>query len=149
VSRPERPLPPPLEGNDRVITGVITSGFVVALIVLLILRGQLPHADRWWLWVAAFGTFLGLFGFIWVPILKRQRDRAAARRQTLPGSREETGKDATGQDGGGQQDADCGSAEAERADTAQADTAQADTAQADTAQADTGRAGQPGGARRP
>jgi len=80
VSRPERPAPPPLEGNDRVITGVITSGFAVALIVLLLLHGQLPHADRWWIWVAAFGTFLGLFGFVYVPIIKRQRERAAARR---------------------------------------------------------------------
>jgi hypothetical protein len=81
VSRPDRPVPPPLEGNDRVITGVITSGFAVALIVLLVLRGQLPHADRWWIWVAAFGTFLGLFGLLYVPILKRQRERSAARRR--------------------------------------------------------------------
>jgi Protein of unknown function (DUF2530) len=80
VSRPDRPAPPPLEGNDRVITGVITCGFAVALIVLLVLRGQLPHADRWWIWVAAFGTFLGVFGLVYVPILKRQRERAAARR---------------------------------------------------------------------
>jgi Protein of unknown function (DUF2530) len=80
VSRPVREAPPPLEGNDRVITGVITCGFVVALIVLLVLRGQLPHADRWWIWVAAFGTFLGVFGLLYVPILKRQRERAAARR---------------------------------------------------------------------
>jgi Protein of unknown function (DUF2530) len=80
VSRPERPAPPPLEGNDRLITGVITSGFAVALIILLVLHGQLPHADRWWVWVAAFGTFLGLFGLVYVPVLKRQRERAAARR---------------------------------------------------------------------
>jgi hypothetical protein len=80
VSRPVREAPPPLEGNDRVITGVITCGFVVALIVLLVLRGQLPHADRWWIWVAAFGSFLGVFGLVYVPILKGQRERAAARR---------------------------------------------------------------------
>jgi hypothetical protein len=81
VSRPERPAPPPLEGNDRVITGVITAGWAVALIVLLIVRDSLPYADRWWVWVAAFGTFMGLFGLAYVPHLKRSRDRAAERRR--------------------------------------------------------------------
>ncbi len=81
MSRPERPAPPPLEGDDRVITGVITTGFAVALIVLLIVRDSLPEADRWWVWVAAFGTFMGLFGLVYVPHLKRSRARAAERRQ--------------------------------------------------------------------
>jgi hypothetical protein len=81
VSRPERPAPPPLEGDDRIITGVITAGFVVALIVLLIVRDSLPYADRWWVWVAAFGTFMGLFGFAYVPHLKRSRERTAERRR--------------------------------------------------------------------
>jgi hypothetical protein len=81
VSRPERPTPPPLEGDDRVITGVITAAWAVALIVLLIVRDSLPAADRWWVWVAAFGTFMGLFGFAYVPHLKRSRNRAAERRR--------------------------------------------------------------------
>jgi Protein of unknown function (DUF2530) len=81
VSRPERPAPPPLEGDDRIITGVITAGFAVALIVLLIVRDSLPQADRWWVWVPAFGTFLGLFGFAYVPHLKRSRERTAERRR--------------------------------------------------------------------
>jgi hypothetical protein len=81
VSRPLRPAPPPLEGDDRVITGVITAGFAVALIVLLIIRDSMPHADRWWVWVAAFGTFMGLFGFAYVPYFKRSRNRAAERRR--------------------------------------------------------------------
>lgn len=81
MSRPERPAPPPLEGDDRIITGVITAGFAVALIVLLIVRDSLPHADRWWVWVAAFGTFMGLFGFAYVPHLKRSRERTAERRR--------------------------------------------------------------------
>ncbi len=76
-----RPPPPPLEGNDRVITGVITAGWVIALIVLLIVRDSLPYRDRWWVWVAAFGTFMGLFGFAYVPHLKRSRERAAERRR--------------------------------------------------------------------
>jgi hypothetical protein len=82
VSRPDRPVPPPLEGDDRLITAVITAGFAIALIVLLIVRAQLPAADRWWIWVAAFGTALGFFGLAYVPHLKRSRMRAAERRKT-------------------------------------------------------------------
>jgi len=89
VTPPLRPAPPPLEGDDRLITGVITAGFAIALIVLLAVRGQLPAADRWWVWVAALGTAMGLFGFIYVPYLKRSRRRAAERRRVSrrqPGS---------------------------------------------------------------
>ena len=81
MSSRERPAPPPLEGNDQVVTGVITAGWAVALIVLLIVRDSLPPADRWWVWVAAFGTFMGLFGLAYVPHLKRSRSRAAERRR--------------------------------------------------------------------
>jgi hypothetical protein len=93
VSRPERPAPPPLEGDDRVITGVITGGWVVALIVLLVVRDWLPYADRWWVWVAAFGTFMGLFGFAYVPYLKRSRNRAAERRRLAAQQRGDAGQD--------------------------------------------------------
>jgi hypothetical protein len=85
VSRPERPVPPPLEGDDRLITAVITAGFLIALVVLLIVRSSLPAADRWWIWVAAAGTALGLFGLAYVPYLKRSRERAATRRQAARG----------------------------------------------------------------
>ncbi len=81
MTRPERPVPPPLEGDDRLITAVITAGFLVALVVLLIVRGSLPAADRWWIWVAASGTVLGLFGLAYVPYLKRSRARTAERRR--------------------------------------------------------------------
>lgn len=80
VNRPERPVPPPLEGNDQLITAVITAAWATALIVLLAVRGELAPADRWWIWAAAFGTFLGLFGLAYVPYLKRSRERAAERR---------------------------------------------------------------------
>ncbi|MFY9887246.1 MAG: DUF2530 domain-containing protein [Streptosporangiaceae bacterium] len=82
MSRPERPSPPPLEGDDRLITAVITAGFLIALIVLLIVRSQLAQADRWWIYVAASGTALGLFGLAYVPYLKRSRSRKAQRRQS-------------------------------------------------------------------
>ena len=81
MNRQLRPAPPPLEGNDRLITAVITGGFLVALIVLLVLRDKLAPADRWWVWVAAVGTGMGLFGFAYVPYLKRSRDHAAKRRK--------------------------------------------------------------------
>lgn len=73
-------MPPPLEGNDRLITAVITAGFVVALVVLLIVHHSLPAADRWWIWVAGFGSLIGFFGLAYVPHLKRRRERTAERR---------------------------------------------------------------------
>jgi hypothetical protein len=80
VSTPLRSAPPPLEGDDRVIAGVITAAWAVALVVLLIVRGSLAPADRWWVWVAAGGVGLGLFGLVYVPYLKRSRATAAQRR---------------------------------------------------------------------
>ncbi len=57
-----------------------TVGWAVALIVLVAVRDELAPADRWWIWVAAFGCFMGLFGLVYVPHLKRSRERAARRR---------------------------------------------------------------------
>jgi hypothetical protein len=85
VSTPLRPAPPPLEGDDRVITAVITAAWVVALIVLLIVRTDLAPADRWWVWVAVGGVGLGLFGLIYVPYLKRSRASVASRRAERSG----------------------------------------------------------------
>jgi Protein of unknown function (DUF2530) len=80
VRPPQRPAPPPLEGDDRLITAFITAGWAVALIVLLAVRDELAAADRWWVWVAVVGLGMGLFGFVYVPYLKRSRERAAERR---------------------------------------------------------------------
>jgi Protein of unknown function (DUF2530) len=80
MSSAQRPVPPPYEGDDRLITLVITAGWVVALIVLLIVRDQLPVADRWWLWVAVAGVCTGVFGLVYVPHVKRSRERAARQR---------------------------------------------------------------------
>jgi membrane associated rhomboid family serine protease len=93
VGRQQRPVPPPLEGDDRLITAVITAGFLVALIVLLIVRDELSPVDRWWVWVAALGTAMGLFGFVYVPYLKRRRNRAAQRRQAAQGRNRQTDMD--------------------------------------------------------
>jgi hypothetical protein len=80
MSRASLPVPPPLEGNDRLITLVITAAWAVALIVLLAVHDQLAPADRWWTWAAATGVGIGIFALFYVPWLKRSRDRAAARR---------------------------------------------------------------------
>jgi hypothetical protein len=79
-----RPAPPPLEANDQVVAGVITAGWGVALVVLLVLRDQLPAGERWWIWTCAAGLAMGLFGLWYVPRVKRARARAAARRSQLP-----------------------------------------------------------------
>jgi hypothetical protein len=84
MSSAQRPVPPPYEGDDRLITLVITAGWAVALIVLLIVRDQLPAADRWWLWVPVAGLCLGLFGLAYVPHLKRSRERAARQPEDQP-----------------------------------------------------------------
>jgi ABC-type nickel/cobalt efflux system permease component RcnA len=85
VSEPARPTPPPpLEANDQLVTGVVTAGWAVALIVLLIVRSSLPAGARWWIWTCAAGLVMGLFGLWYVPRLKHGRARAAARRAAAP-----------------------------------------------------------------
>jgi ABC-type nickel/cobalt efflux system permease component RcnA len=83
VKEPGRPTPPPpFEANDQLVTGSITAGWAVALIVLLIMRSSLPADARWWTWTCVAGLVMGLFGLWYVPRLKRGRSRAAARRAT-------------------------------------------------------------------
>jgi hypothetical protein len=86
MSRPSLPVAPPLEGNDQLITAVVTGGWVIALIVLLLVRDHLAPADRWWIWVTVAGTGIGVFGLAYVPWLKRSRRRAEARRGGHDGS---------------------------------------------------------------
>lgn len=72
---------PPREANDLVVTSVITAGWAIALVVMLILlaAGVLPAGQRWWVWTCATGAAMGLFGLWYVPLLQRNRARAAAR----------------------------------------------------------------------
>jgi Protein of unknown function (DUF2530) len=72
--------PPPLEANDQLVTGVVTAGWAVALVVLVIIRGSLPSDARWWIWTCVAGLAMGLFALWYVPRLKRARSAAAARR---------------------------------------------------------------------
>jgi hypothetical protein len=85
VSEPARPTPPPpLEANDQLVTVIVTAGWAVALIVLLIVRSSLPAGARWWIWTCVAGLVMGLFALWYVPRLKRGRARAAARRAADP-----------------------------------------------------------------
>ena len=80
MSRTLRPPPPPLEANDVLVTATGTAAWAVALVVLLILRDQIPPSERWWIWVCATGVAMGLFALWYVPRMKRARARSAARR---------------------------------------------------------------------
>jgi Protein of unknown function (DUF2530) len=80
MSGTRTPAPPPLEANDQLVTAVITVGWAIALVVLLAVRTDIPPADRWWIWTCASGVGLGVFGLLYVPRLKRSRERAARSR---------------------------------------------------------------------
>jgi hypothetical protein len=85
--RAERPAPPPpLEANDQLVMGVVTAGWAIALVVLLIVRDSLPAHARWWIWTCVAGMAFGAFGLWYVPRLKRGRAKAAlrARDQSAP-----------------------------------------------------------------
>ena len=92
VRRPTHPAPPPLEANDQLVTGVFGVGWSIALIALLLARGSLPAADRWWIWTCATGFGLGVFGFCYVPVLKRSRARTAQRHAGQLGGQDRAGR---------------------------------------------------------
>jgi len=78
-SRGPTPPPPPLEANDQLVAVVGTVAWAVALVVLLIVRSELPAGARWWIWTCVAGLALGLFAIWYVPRLKRSRARSATR----------------------------------------------------------------------
>ena len=94
---PQRPLAPLREANDRLVTGVITASWAIALAVVLILMavGVLPTNQRWWIWTCATGVAMGIFGLWYVPVLQRVRARTAARRAQERGA-PESGAQASG-----------------------------------------------------
>ena len=107
-----RSPPPPLEADDELVIRVITAGWAIALVVLLIVRGSLPAGQRWWVWTCVAGLAFGIFGLWYVPRLKRGRTRAATGR-----AQEATGPDeaAAGQEPAGQEPAGQTGAEAQSA----------------------------------
>jgi ABC-type nickel/cobalt efflux system permease component RcnA len=83
--------PPPFEANDRLVTGSVTIGWALAVIVLLIVRDRMPADARWWLWTCVAGLVMGLFGLWYVPRLKRGRVRTAARRAAAQSAPRDSG----------------------------------------------------------
>jgi hypothetical protein len=69
-----------METNERLVTGVITIGWAIALVTIVLLRDQLAPSERWWIGTCATGLGMGLFGLWYVPHLKRARARAEQRR---------------------------------------------------------------------
>ena len=65
------------------MTLVITTGWVLALIVVVSVRNDLPADVRWWVWTCLTGVLMGLSGLWYVPFLKRRRARIAAERARL------------------------------------------------------------------
>ena len=65
------------------MTLVITTGWVLALIIVFCVRNELPADVRWWVWTCLTGTLMGLFGLWYVPLLKSRRARIAAERTRL------------------------------------------------------------------
>jgi Protein of unknown function (DUF2530) len=83
------------------VTVVGTALWAVALVILLILRDQLPEDGRWWIWTCVAGVCMGLFALWYVPRFKRARARKA--RQRAEAQAAATGAaqvGATGQAGG-------------------------------------------------
>ena len=86
--KPQRPLAPLREADNRLVTGVIAASWAVALVVMLILAavGALPSHQRWWTWTCVAGVAMGLFGLWYVPVLQRRRARTATRRAQKRGA---------------------------------------------------------------
>lgn len=61
------------------VTAVITAGWAVALVVLALLRADIPASARWWIWTCAVGVGLGLFGLWYVPRVRRARGQGPRR----------------------------------------------------------------------
>jgi len=59
---------------------VLTAAWAVALVIVLIVRDQLPADERWWIWTCVAGVCMGLFGLWYVPRFKRARARKARQR---------------------------------------------------------------------
>lgn len=80
------------------MTATITMGWAIALVVLLVVRSELPADVRWWIWTCATGVLMGLFGLWYVPVLKRRRARMAADRAKAAADQASSTVDTAGQE---------------------------------------------------
>ena len=74
-SRVARPDPKPLETDDVKVVAVITAGFAVGLVVLVVLRLAGEDVRGWWMGMCGYGIALGLYGVRYC----RRRHAAIAR----------------------------------------------------------------------
>ena len=78
--RKPRPDPPPLETDDVKVVAVITAGWVIGLVVLVVLRlTDAAQVRDWWMAMCGYGIALGLFGMRYCRKRHQaiERDRAA------------------------------------------------------------------------
>ena len=73
--RAPRADPKPLETDDVKVVAVITAGWAIALVVLLVLRLSGSDVRDWWLGMCGYGIALGLYGVRYC----RRRHAAIAR----------------------------------------------------------------------
>jgi fatty acid desaturase len=57
-----RPDPEPLETNDVALVAAGTVAWLVALVVLLVLKATGSDVHTWWITMCLAGTVLGLIG---------------------------------------------------------------------------------------
>jgi hypothetical protein len=75
--------PPDEDGVGAVAIG--TALWLVALIVLIIMRGTLTASgSQWWIWVAATGALLGLPG-LWFTTRRRAAYRSVSSAEPIEG----------------------------------------------------------------
>lgn len=73
MRKPRRPDPEVHESDYRVPAAIGTVAWTVALVVLLLLGEGLPESERWWIGVCVTGIVLGVFGFLYIPVLLHKR----------------------------------------------------------------------------
>lgn len=73
MRKPRRPDPDVHESDYRVPAAIGTVAWTVALVVLFLLGEGLPESERWWMGVCVTGIVLGVFGFLYIPVLLRKR----------------------------------------------------------------------------
>ncbi|HUR73977.1 MAG TPA: hypothetical protein VMZ00_06860 [Sporichthya sp.] len=94
VVRPERrPDPEPMEVDESLVIAVGSALWFLAWLGMFIFHGKLEeHGNEWYLWTAAAGLGLGLWGW-W--LVRRRVDARTAARAESTGRRRRRGAEGT------------------------------------------------------
>lgn len=69
-----RPVPAPVQTDDRKAFGVGLIAWTVALVLLLVFFAPLQASGgAWWVWTAVAGIALGLLGILYTQLKRRDR----------------------------------------------------------------------------